>query len=106
MQVVNNHHVEIVLGVEPARLGAQFQHGDGRRVVDENRRIGERTGSLHQAMPLVLAVDVAQPQPLRVDAGLGGQHALHKLLVGHLQAEYRHPFAVLACRGLSDGDRQ
>ena len=57
-------------------------------------------------MPLVLAVDVAQPQPLRVDARLGGQHTLHKLLVGHLQTEYRHPLAILARGRLGHRDGQ
>ena len=40
LQVVDDEHVEAVLQLEPARLGAHLEDADRRRVVDEDLRVG------------------------------------------------------------------
>jgi hypothetical protein len=56
-------------------------------------QIGQFARGLDEEGPLVV-VQVTQPQPLRVNPGLGGYHALHDLLGRHLQAEDSHVLAV------------
>src|SRR6266571_4903282 len=59
LQVVDHDHVEPVLGLHAPRLGARLEHREGRRVVDEDRRLGEPPGSIGQARP-VARVEVAR----------------------------------------------
>ena len=75
-----------MLGVDAAGLGAELEGGDGGGVVDEDGQLGEHPRRLDEEGPLLL-LQLAQPEPLGVDAGLGGDQPLHHLLGGHLQAE-------------------
>ena len=86
LQIVHDDQVQAVLGLQAARLGAQLQRRHGGRVVDEEHRARQLAGCRHQHVPLVV-LDLAQAQPLLVDAGLGRQEALHQLLGAHFQAE-------------------
>ena len=56
------------------------------RVVDEDARLGERAERVRQPA-VVLLVEVAGAEPVRVDPRLGGQHAHEQLLLRHLEAE-------------------
>ena len=78
--------VQPVLGLEAARLGAHLEDAERRRVVDEDARLGERAERVRQPA-VVLLVQVAAAEPVRVDARLGRQHAHEQLLLRHFEAE-------------------
>ena len=84
LQVVDDDEVEAVLRLEAARLRAQVHDRDARRVVDVNRRAVELVGDGDELRP-VRVVELARAQELRVDAAFGAEHALHKLLLAHLE---------------------
>ena len=42
LQVVDDHETQVVLLLEPQRLGADLGHREVRRVVDEQRRLAHR----------------------------------------------------------------
>ena len=78
--------VEAVLGLQPPRLGAHLEDADRRRVVDEDARLGERAERVRQPAVVLLAQEPTA-EPVRIDAGLGRQHAHEQLLFRHLEAE-------------------
>ena len=82
-----------VLGLEAPRLGAHLEQRDARRVVDPDRRRAEDAGRAREAREVVVAQH-ALAQPLRVDARLAGEHALHERLLAHLEREERDRHAV------------
>ena len=86
LHVVDDDHVQAVLGREPAALGAHLEHADRRRVVDEDLRLAQRADRLRQPAPVALAEEAAA-QPVRVDPRFGGEHAQEQLLLRHFEAE-------------------
>ena len=90
LQVVDDDQAEAVLGLEPPALRPHLERGDGGRVVDEDLGLREVGVGLGEARP-VLLVELAGAQPMRVDAGVGAEHAQHELLLRHLEREEARP---------------
>ena len=92
---------EPVLGLQAAALGAHLQRRQRRRVVDEDAGGRQVRVGAGQPRP-VLFLQVARAQPVRVDPGVGAQHAQHQLLLGHLEREHAHRLPRLGARVLGD----
>ena len=86
LDVVDDQQVEPVLRLQAARLRAHLEHAERGRVVDEHASLGERAERVRQAA-VILLVQVAAAESVRVDARLRRQHAHEELLFRHLQAE-------------------
>ena len=87
LHVVDDDHVQAMLGGEPPALGAHLEDADRRRIVDVDLRFAERADRLRQPPPVALPEEPAA-QPVRIDARLAGEHAQEQLLLRHLEAEY------------------
>ena len=75
-----------MLRLQAARLGAHLSTADRRRFVDEDARLGHAAERVRQAA-VILLVEEAAAEAVRVDARLGRQHAHEQLLLRHFQAE-------------------
>ena len=105
LQVVHHHHVEALLRLQPAALGAHLEHGDGGGVVDVDRRLGQLPRRLGEQRP-VRVLQVAGAELVRVDARLGREQALHELLLAHLQREEGDALLLLDRRVLRDVEHE
>ena len=86
-----------VLGLQAARLGAQFEHVEAGGVVDEDVGLLEDAGGLHQ-LGVVVGREAAGAELVGADARRGAHEAFAQLLGAHLQAEDGD--RVLAAAGL------
>ena len=82
-----------MLGLEAAGLRAQVHDVDARGVVDVDGGLGDAVGRVDEPIP-VRVLELARAQALRVDAALGAEHALHELLLAHLEGEKGDGVAV------------
>jgi len=105
LQVVDDEHVEAVLGFHAARLRACLEHGDAGTVVDEDLRLGEPAGGRGEPVP-VRRAQKTRAHGLRVHLGFGAEHALHELLRGHLETEHEHLAAQRYTHVLRDVERE
>src|SRR5262245_47584567 len=59
LQIVDDEHVESVLELQPAGLGAHLEDADARRVVDEHLRVVKPAERLDQPRVVLLAEKAA-----------------------------------------------
>ena len=88
LQVVDDDEALRLVAQLPARLGADLEDRDRRRVVDPEVELRELAHGGVDRVP-VGVLDVAGAHVLQVDARLGAQHALDELLGPHLEREDR-----------------
>ena len=105
LQIVDDDHVEAVLGLQPAALGANLERRDDGAIVDKDLRLGQHAGRLDQLGPFVVP-DLADAQVLRIDDRHAGDQALHQLLGRHFQAKERNPLFLENGRVLHHGERK
>ncbi len=86
LKVVDDDEPEVF---QPPAPRLHLGNGDGRRIVQINRRVAQCLRGQSDTLPLVL-VHLGVAQPLEVYSPLGGQHAERQLRPGHLKVENRH----------------
>src|SRR5712692_10431269 len=101
LEVVDDDQVEAMLGFHASRLGPRLEHGQRRRVVDEDRRLGEPTGGIGEARP-VSRLEVAGAHFVRGHTPLGAEETLDELLLRHFKAQDEDPLLVPHARVLGD----
>src|SRR5216117_151749 len=89
LQVVDDDEIEPMLGLHATRLCPHFENRQPGTVVDENRRFREPTRRSSETVP-VRCDQLPSPHGQRVNLAFRGQHSLHQLLRGHLEAEEQH----------------
>src|SRR3954465_8797944 len=92
LEVVHDDQAEAAelrlrLLVQPARLRADLEDPDVRRVVDEEGRRVVAARGLEHALPLALVAQAALAQVVALDGRLRRDEALGELGLRHLQAE-------------------
>ena len=93
LQVIDNHHTQIVVGFESSCLGAHFQNRNTCGIVYIYRGIREHPGGSGQFGPVRL-VEMAGSDTLGVNAANGAEHTERQLFHGHLKAEHRNRYLV------------
>ena len=91
-----------MLRLETAGLGAHLRHGNARRIVDVNRRLIQFIAGIGQLRPLVVAVELARAQLLRIDVGDLAQQTLYELLLRHFQGKEGDGLMLLYAYVLGD----
>src|SRR5206468_10526841 len=66
LEIVYNHHSDVVLHFEPPRFRPHLEQSHSRRIIDPDRRVAENSRCAAEANELVI-VKLAFAQPLRVN---------------------------------------
>jgi hypothetical protein len=88
LEIIDDHHADALLPLEPASAGAERGDGEARRVVNVERQtlqLGSRAGERTE----LLLADAAHAQVFRADARLLGEDARGELVGRHFEAEQR-----------------
>jgi len=86
LEIVDNQQIEATLSLKPPRFPTHLLHRHGAGVVDIDRRLLQLPGRFREAPPVFL-LQPTGPERMRIDAGLGTQHAEHELRLRHFEAE-------------------
>src|SRR3990170_4117996 len=80
LEVVHDDELEPMLGLQTPRLGAHLKHRYRRRIVDEDRRLGQPSGSQGELGPIGFG-QIPCPEPVGIHPGLGAEHPEDKLFL-------------------------
>ncbi len=86
LEVVDDYHPEIVLGLEATRHRAHFHNIERARIIDEDRGLAEGADSLAD-LGEVVALEFAGTQTPQIHTGLRGDHTVDQLVAAHFQGE-------------------
>ena len=86
LQIVDHNEVKPIARFQLAAAAAQLRNGNAGRIVNVDIRFGKVTHRLCQPHELIVR-DIAGVHALHIHARIGAEHAPHKLLAGHFQAE-------------------
>ena len=107
LQVVYDDQVDAVLALQAPGFCPRLENGDPRGIVDVDRGLGQLAYLPRQAEPVVVA-QAAGSKLVQIDPGLEAEQPLRDLLLGHFEAEDRHPFPGLdrGVAGHAQGQRR
>src|SRR5215470_9089498 len=84
LEIVHDEERKSFVALEAARLGADFEHAGGTRVIHPKRRGGDGAECLRHAAP-VFAAEMAGAELVRVHLRDRSDQALQQGLLGHFQ---------------------
>ena len=83
--------MDIVLRLQPAHLRTKLVNRQGRRIVDKQRRTGQRLDRRFEVLPL-LGRQLSVAHVARVESRLADDQTHHQLLGAHFEREEGNPF--------------
>src|SRR6185312_9006359 len=87
LQVVDDDETDIVLVLEPAAFGPELEDVQGRRIIDEDRRLGEPVDPLLVQLFHLMLLEAAAGDLFHEDLGFGTEDTLNQLRRAHFKAE-------------------